>query len=260
MARTVLIHWKPAEAASDAAVLRGAGHRVDVRAPQGAVALRAFRESTPDLFIIDLTRLPSQGRDVGLFLRQQTATRHVPLVFAGGDPDKVARTKQTLPDAVYSSWSGAAAAVREALSQRVERPAVHGVLAGYSGTPLPKKLGVKAGLTVALLGAPADFARALGPLPEGVRLIGRTRGEVDLIVLFTRSQADLGRRLPPAIRALRDGGGLWLAWPKKASGVVTDLSENTVRSVGLTSGLVDYKIAAIDPVWSGLKFARRRSF
>ncbi len=257
MARVVLIHWKPAEAASDAAALRGAGHRVGVHAPQGAVALRAFRESTPDLFVIDLTRLPSQGRDVGLFLRQQTATRHVPLIFVGGDPDKVARTKQTLPDAIYCSWSGAAAALRDALTQRVERPAVPGVLAGYSGTPLPKKLGIKPGLTVALLGAPADFARALGPLPEGVRLIDRARGEADLILLFTRSQADLGRRLAPAIRALRDGGGLWIAWPKRASGVSTDVSETVVRSVGLASGLVDYKIAAIDAIWSGLKFARR---
>ena len=103
MARIVLICWKPAEAAPKTAALRRAGHTVDVRAPQGAVALRAFRESPPDVFVIDLTRLPSQGRDAGLFLRQQKPTRLVPLVFAGGAPDKVTRAKETLPDAVSST-------------------------------------------------------------------------------------------------------------------------------------------------------------
>jgi hypothetical protein len=259
VARIVLIHWKPADAAPDAATLRAAGHRVEISAPQGAVALRAFRQSTPDLFVIDLTRLPSQGRDVGLFLRQQKATRLVPLIFAGGASDKAARAKETLPDAIYCSWSGIAAALRKALLQRVERPAVPGVLAGYSGTPLPKKLGIKTGLTVALLGAPADFARTLGPLPEDAHVVDRLTGPADLIVLFTRSRGDLGRRLPPAIRALSDGGGLWIVWPKKASGVSTDVSETVVRSVGLASGLVDYKIAAIDAIWSGLKFARRHA-
>jgi hypothetical protein len=92
-----------------------------------------------------------------------------------------------------------------------------------------------------------------------VRLVERLKGRADLVVLFTRSRGDLDRRLPPAIRALRDGGGLWIAWPKKASGVSTDVSEAVVRSVGLASGLVDYKIAAIDAIWSGLKFARRRA-
>lgn len=257
MARIVLIHWKPAEAASNAAALRSAGHTVDVRAPTGAAALRGFRASPPDVFVIDLTRLPSQGRDAGLFLRQQKATRMVSLVFVGGAPDKVSRVKETLPDAVYSSWHGVAAAVRKSQRQRIERPVTPGVLAGYSGTPLPKKLGIKSGLTVALLSAPVDFAQTLGPLPDGVDLINRSGRPADLIVLFTRSRADLDRRLPPAIRAMRDGGGLWIVWPKKASGIVTDVSETVVRSTGLAAGIVDYKIASIDATWSGLKFARR---
>jgi hypothetical protein len=259
VARIVLIHWRPPEAASNAAALRRAGHTVTISAPQGAVALRAFRASPPDLFVIDLTRLPSQGRDAGLFLRHQKPTRFVPLVFAGGAPDKISHVKETLPDAVFCSWRAVQTAVRKALSRPVERPAIPGVLAGYSGTPLPKKLGIKSGLSVALLGAPADFPQTLGALPGDVNLIDRPGRPADLIVLFIRSRADLDRRLPPAIRAMRDGGGLWIVWPKKASGIVTDVSETVVRATGLAAGIVDYKIASVDATWSGLKFARRRA-
>ena len=130
-------------------------------------------------------------------------------------------------------------------------------MSGYSGTPLPKKLGIKPGSTVALLSPPDDFLRTLGELPDGVRLKTSARGKADLILLFARSVAQLRRRFPAAERALAAGGGLWLCWLKKASGVPTDLTEAAVRGWGLDRGLVDYKIAAIDAEWSGLKFARR---
>ena len=118
----------------------------------------------------------------------------------------------------------------------------------YSGTPLPKKLGVREGAVVALLGA----------LPVGVRLQEQARSRAHLIVLFAKSRAELERRLPAAIRALAEGGRLWVAWPKKASGVAARLTQADVRSVGLGAGLVDYKVCAIDATWSGLCFARRR--
>jgi hypothetical protein len=133
------------------------------------------------------------------------------------------------------------------------------MLDGYSGTPLPKKLGVRAGAVVTLLGAPPGFERKLGALPEKVRLKRQARGKANLIVLFLKSRAELDRRFPVAARALAEGGGLWIAWPKKASGVTTDLTQATVRRFGLGAGFVDYKICAIDETWSGLLFARRRS-
>jgi alkylation response protein AidB-like acyl-CoA dehydrogenase len=131
-------------------------------------------------------------------------------------------------------------------------------LAGYSGTPLPKKLGLRAGSVVALLGAPADFRRTLGALPENVRLVNHARRRAHRVLLFVRSQAELRRRFPAAVRALDEGGGLWIIWPKQASGVPTDLTQAVVRRVGLAAGLVDYKICAVDATWSGLLFARRR--
>lgn len=131
--------------------------------------------------------------------------------------------------------------------------------AGYSGTPLPKKLGIKPGAVVALVGAPAGFAKAtLGPLPEGVRLRTGTRAAFDVGVVFARSRVELARRFPAARRAMGERCALWLAWPKHASGVPTDLDGNRVREFGLMSGLVDYKVAAIDATWSGLCFARRK--
>ena len=130
--------------------------------------------------------------------------------------------------------------------------------AGYSGTPLPRKLGIKEGSTLALLGAPDGLAALLEPLPAGVLLRRSTRGTADVILLFTTSRDDLARRLPAAQRALHPDGGLWVAWPKKASGVATDLTENVVRELGLAAGLVDNKVCAIDETWSGLRLVFRR--
>jgi hypothetical protein len=132
-------------------------------------------------------------------------------------------------------------------------------MSGYSGTPLPKKLGIGPEAVVALLQAPDGFERTLGALPPGVRFVKALRGPTDLILLFARSQADLARRLDAAARAVAGGDGMmWIAWPKKTSSMAGDLSEREVRAMGLATGLVDFKICAIDDDWSGLKFSRRR--
>ena len=128
--------------------------------------------------------------------------------------------------------------------------------AGYSGTPLPRKLGVASGTTVALLGAPPDFAATLGA-PADVTLRADARGKWDLLLLFVTSRAELERRLPGIVKRL-DKRSFWIAWPKKASGVQTDLTEDVLREIALPLGVVDYKVCAIDETWSGLKFARRR--
>jgi hypothetical protein len=128
--------------------------------------------------------------------------------------------------------------------------------AGYSGTPLPKKLGVKPEMVVALIGAPEGFERTTGALPEGASLSRASRRACDLALLFVRTRAEFGRRFEGAIK--RSGGELWVCWPKKASGLQTDLGEQVVRETGLARGLVDYKIAAIDETWSGLRFTRRK--
>jgi hypothetical protein len=132
-------------------------------------------------------------------------------------------------------------------------------VAGYSGTPLPKKLGIKPAARLAIVGAPEGFERTLGELPDGVEVRSRARGPLDVIVFFTTSASELRRRFDAFAGALDPAGALWVAWPKKASGVETDMTETAVRDVALPKGLVDNKVAAIDDTWSGLRLVIRRA-
>jgi hypothetical protein len=130
-------------------------------------------------------------------------------------------------------------------------------MAGYSGTPLAKKLGIKEGSRVALVNAPKDFQSELGELPDNVQFIKRPTKSLDIILLFFLSERALARDFARFAARLTANGMLWIAWPKKSSGVTTDLSEQRVRQIGLDARLVDVKICAIDDVWSGLKFVYR---
>lgn len=134
--------------------------------------------------------------------------------------------------------------------------------AGYSGTPLPQKLGIKRGSRVLLLAPPGGFT--LSGLPEAVtvhRRLSRADGErrYDVALLFCQDARTLRRGFDPLVPVLETAGALWVCWPKRASGVPTDLTEELVRRHGLECGLVDVKIAAVDATWSGLKFVRRRA-
>jgi hypothetical protein len=130
--------------------------------------------------------------------------------------------------------------------------------AGYSGTPLVKKLGFRPGWRVAVIGGPDDLEQLLGDLPDGLRLVRRLSGGLDAVWLFAVTRRQLERRLPEALARLPADGTLWISWPKRASGVTTDVSENVLRDVVLPTGWVDIKVAAIDETWSGLRFALRR--
>jgi len=127
----------------------------------------------------------------------------------------------------------------------------------YAGAPLAKKLGIRPGTAVALLEAPEGFERVLDPLPPDVEIRRGARGRASLVLLFAMSMHDMRKRFATAARLLDQGGSVWIAWPKKASGIATDLNETAVRSFGLAAGWVDYKICAIDETWSGLLFTRR---
>jgi hypothetical protein len=130
--------------------------------------------------------------------------------------------------------------------------------AGYSGTPLIRKLGFKAGMRVHYAGAPDGFADLLGELPDGVRILKRPADELDLAMLFVTERRDLERGLQTLQPRLRPAGMIWVAWPKRASKVPTDITEDVVRDVALPRGLVDVKVCAIDAVWSGLKLVIRK--
>jgi hypothetical protein len=129
--------------------------------------------------------------------------------------------------------------------------------AGYSGTPLPKKLGIRENYSVALINAPSRFERKLEPLPDGAQIVTEADG-ANVAVLFANSHAELARDFRPLAKALPEKTELWIAWPKQASEIATDLKENAVRDFGLAAGWVDYKVCAIDETWSGLCFARKK--
>lgn len=130
--------------------------------------------------------------------------------------------------------------------------------AGYSGTPLVKKLGMKAGFRVRTKNAPADYLSMVEPLPEGVKVSAGLKAPFDMVHYFTKSRSELAQHLPAFLGSIQQAGMIWVSWPKRASGVQSDVTEDVIRDVALPLGLVDIKVCAVDDVWSGLKLVIRR--
>ncbi len=258
MRRVLLIHLNAGEGMERAKSLRAAGYDVTRILPQGLRFLRDVRRDPPEAIVIDLERLPSVGRDVGLALRMSKSTRHVPIIFAGEVAEKVAGVRTLLPDASYAPWSKIGGVLKRAIVRCIEDPVVpRSIFETYAGIPIIKKLGLKANSLLALVEAPDGFAASLGRLPEGVTIRDKFGRRSDLTMWFVRSRKDLDRGIKK-IAADLDDGSIWIAWPKKTSAMVSDLSQVSVRSVGLASGLVDFKVCAIDATWSGSLFKRRK--
>ncbi len=267
-----LIHWHEAEAGEKAERLSALGYEVDHALLTGPEGLRELRDSPPDAVVIDLGRIPSHGREVGMALRSYRDTRHVPIVFVGGDPAKVKKVKMHLPDAAYTDWDNIGEALCEALAHPVVAPVVpRSRMEAYEGSPLPKKLGIRPGTAVVLVGAPRGFRKALGDPLEGVSIRDKSiedlpivkkgkngkSGGRRLILWFVRTKPELEKNVGKMAASTPDGG-LWIIWPKKGSGFHSDLNQNVIRASGLGAGIVDYKICAVDKTWSGLLFARRK--
>ena len=246
--RLVVVHFNPPNL--DKRLARLSGNDVESLTPKGPADLKALRERPPDAFVIDLDRRPSDGRSIGVMLRRYASTRPVPLVFAGGEKDQVARVRKLLPDATYVPWSAVVSGLKTA--KPLTKPVVPGTMDAYSQTELEPKLGVRDGTTVLLLGAPDDFGKAL----RRAQLVDA--GPAQLVLLFSPSVADLESEFESAKAAVAPGGSLWICWPKKASGVQSDLDQAFVRRHAMDRGLVDFKVAAIDATWSGLRFARKK--
>lgn len=256
MPRVLVIHWNASEAAERADRVRKAGFEAEPYSGPGGAGFRAIADNPPDAIVIDLGRIPSQGGAVGIAFRQRKALRLVPLVFIEGDPEKTALVRALLPDGIYTRWTKIGAALKRAMREAPQQPVTPDIFAGYSGTPLSKKLRIRENSAVALLHAPRGFKAKLVPLPSGVRFHKRA-GEADVILAFVRSAAALGRELTGLVPVVRRGRTLWIVWPKKTSALAGDIGELEVRKMGLAAGLVDYKVCAVDETWSGLAFAAR---
>ena len=131
--------------------------------------------------------------------------------------------------------------------------------AGYSGTPLAKKLGIREGVTVLPMGAPGNYRELLAPLPAGVKFVRRLSSHPDIVHLFTARRSELARQLPKLRASIKPDAGVWVSWPKKAARVATDVTEDVIREVALPLDLVDVKVCAVDETWSGLKLVIRKA-
>jgi hypothetical protein len=277
-----LIHWDIPEAEARAARLESLGYAATFYNRAGPGLLRALRDDPPSAVLIDLSRLPAQGRDVALELRASPATRGLPLVFVDGLPEKVLLVRQSLPDATYSTWTHVGEDLPRAISRAAREAAARAALAKPALAPVkptraqgpaspeaaplappapPKgrsvagKLGIQPGTVVALLSAPNGFDVSLEPLPQGASLRRQMDPEVDLSVWFVRSRRDLADGL--ALRASRLARGkLWILWPKKSSGHSGELSAENIKTLAAAQGLAGEKSASIDSDWTGMLFER----
>jgi hypothetical protein len=251
-----LICWNAEEAKNHVSALTEAGYQVDYSLVNNN-SLRQIWVDPPDAIIIDLSRLPSQGRDLGVTFRRRKATRLVPLIFAGGKEDKVARVKSLLPDATFTEWQSIGDTIASAILHPPENPVIpNSVMAAYAGTPLPKKLGIKPGSKVGLFAAPSDIGNLLGELPEKASLHKEQAAKYDLTLWFVRTLDDLTQNIDK-MYPMAGGDGLWILWPKRST-KKTGLSQTVVRKTAMDAGLVDYKIASFDPKWSGLRFTHKK--
>jgi hypothetical protein len=190
-------------------------------------------------------------------LRSYKSTRLISSVLVDGEPEKGERVKAQMSDAIYTNCDRIVARLEDLIRQTPQKVLQARLrLEGYAGVPLAKKLGIRRGYTVSLVGAPEGFRETMGELPENVVLRDGVRVESDLTLWFAKSRRELEERLQH-MRPLSKKAGLWILWPKQTSKLQTDLGQPLVREAGLAAGMVDFKISSIDKNWSGLRFTLR---
>lgn len=258
MPRIAVVHWRIAEAGSLLSILKAQGHDVAHAGDDALKAIRYVRENQPDAVVIDLSRLPSHGREIATELRRSTKTRHIPLVFCGGEPEKTEKVRDALPDAHFTPPERLAAALKKALKNPPIAPVLPvPMMERYSGRSAAQKLSICAGAKVAVLEPPRDYAQAIGDLPENVEYKEDTTSGCSVVLWFANSveefESRIARRAQIASRAK-----LWILWKKGGSTAKGELTENLIREGGIAAGLVDYKVCSVNQRWSALLFAAQK--
>jgi CheY-like chemotaxis protein len=252
LARIVLFHWEGREAAERCARLARDGIAATHRT-RGGLSFRDIRENPPDAVVIDLTRMPSYGRTVGVVMREQKSLRGIPIIFIEGDPEKTALAREQVPGSEFTTWPRLA----EALERIQRRGPTEAPPARPPRRATAEKLRIRVGSTVALLHAPEGTETKLRPLPARAR-VQKKIGEADVILAFVRSPAEARYELTKLKPHLRPGRAVWVMWPKKASGRGSGLAMPMLRQIAMSIGLVDNKVCAFDETWAGMALARRQ--
>lgn len=257
MARIHLVHWNAREAAPLLDRLRQARHQVAYEEKPDQAVFRKWREAPPDAIAIDLSRLPSHGREIAVGVRCTKSTRHIPIVFVGGDPVKVAAIREKLPDAVYAAPDDVVAALKEAMTKPPAAPVVPAAMMDrYAGRSAAQKLGIRAGSVVAVIDAPRDYAQVIGLLPAEAALREGVQEQCAVALWFVHDAGDYRAALS-SMREIARGAKLWILWRKQKARGARELNETLIRDCALEMGLVDYKVCSVDLTWSGLLFARK---
>ena len=253
MPRVRLFHWRAEEAQTLVAALRAGGYTVEYPGDKANGSWRSLRENPPLAAIIDLTRLPSHGRHVAAEIRASKSLRHIPIVFVDGDPDKVERVRQDLPDAVYTSRSRLVSALKRV--KPLADPVVAPRMMDRTDRTTAEKLGIKAGARVALIDPPADYVRVLGKLPKDVSLEEEPEETLPLTIWFVRDPDAYAAGLAD-VRRRAVASRIWVVYPKGRS--ASGLTQGFIREAALAVGLVDYKVCSVNEVWTGLLFTRKK--
>jgi CheY-like chemotaxis protein len=250
----LVIHRKPEVAEERARRIRGDGLEADAYPVLGPSGFRLIRARPPDAILIDLTEMPSYGRTMAVLLREQKATGAIPLVFLKGDPEKAARVREVIPDAVFATWPDVAPAVLRAIRRAPSSAALR-----KPNVPLAQKLRIREDSVVALLHPPDDWNAILEPLPVGVRL-QKQAGEAATILLFVKSVAALARALRDLAPLMKRGRTLWVCWPKRTSAERCELTANRIRQMASPYGMVDSKLCAMNATWSATALTLRAGY
>lgn len=250
-----LIHWNEKEAHLRSLYFQSQGNIVYHTIPSGKKLIKQIADNHTEIIIISLERLPSQGRDIALWLRKNRTTRTIPIAFVEGTPTKVAAIKSLLPDAVFHSWKTISSSVGDIIASAPTKPHVPASLfAAYSQTPLHKKMGVKSGMRVCMLDAPADETLRTSILSNSAELC-RDPENADITLCFVTTKSSMITYLASLYES---SNPVWFCWPKRTAKMNSELTQQIVRELGLAAGFVDYKICSINPIWSGLLFRRRK--
>jgi CheY-like chemotaxis protein len=257
MLRIRVIHWKAAEAGPLVQACRKAGFEVDYTERDGGAICRAIRKDNPAAVVIDLSQMPSHGREVAIWLRSTKSTRSIPIIFAGGEEDKVSAVRTILPDAIYCEIDKIGKilkhAVRESRSESGARlVAPPQMMERAAWKSAAQKLGLEADSVVSVVQPPRDFPGLLGDFPASVEF---QEEQAPLTLWFIHEMDELLSSLR-RMRAVATSTKLWILWRKGSANGVT---QNSLRETAREFGLVDYKICSVDKRWSAMLFTRKKA-
>ena len=255
--RVCLIHWNEKERQERLSHLVLDGIEVLAGIDAGPHFSKSLETSRPDAVLIDLSRLPSQGRDLGVMIRTRAGTRQIPIVFVDGAADKVEAIRTLLPDAEFTTWDGILPTITHVVeSKGKDFLPQSSVFAAYSQKPLATKLCIKPGFVVCLIGENESLLGGSDQLPAGVKVVNDIVDDANLYLWCLQSQAELSANLA-LIKTVVKHAPTWVGWPKKAADPGSDLTQSVVREQCLAVGMVDYKICSINEKWSALLFKWR---